>query len=188
MKNRCSWPGDNELMIAYHDNEWGVPEHDDQRLFEFLILDSAQAGLSWQTILNKRENYKAALDSFDAAKIAKYTDSDRARLMADVGIVRNKLKIDSHIRNAQVFLDIQNEFGSFGTYLWNFVDGEPIINSFERLEDLPAKTPLAEEISKDLKNRGMNFVGPTIIYAIMQSCGMVNDHIVSCFRYTEVQS
>jgi DNA-3-methyladenine glycosylase I len=183
----CTWPGEDALMRKYHDTEWGLPQHDDQILFEYLILDSAQAGLSWKTILHKRENYRKALDNFDPQRIARYNDVDRQRLLSNPGIIRNRLKIDSHIKNAQAFLAIQKEFGTFATYLWVFTDNHPITNHFTSTDQLPAKTPLAEQISKDLKKRGMSFVGPTSIYAFMQGCGMVNDHLVGCFRHSEVQ-
>lgn len=183
---RCSWPGSDTLMITYHDTEWGVPEHNDRKLFELLILDNAQAGLSWSTILRKRENYRKALHNFQPHIIATYSEADYARLLADAGIIRNKLKIRSHIRNAQVFLDIQKEYKTFDRYIWNFVKGKPIQNAWTDEKDIPAQTPLAEEISNDIKRRGMNFVGPTIIYAWMQSIGLVNDHIVSCFRHSEI--
>lgn len=175
-------------MITYHDTEWGLPQKDDQILFEYIILDTAQAGLSWKTILHKRENYRTALDNFDPTQIANYTDADRQRLLGNPGIIRNRLKIDSHIKNARTFLAIQKEFGSFATYLWAYVNHTPIINSFTGHDHIPAKTPLAEEISKDLKKRGMTFVGPTIVYAFMQGCGMVNDHLTTCFRHSQVQS
>jgi DNA-3-methyladenine glycosylase I len=185
---RCPWTGDNQLMITYHDTEWGSPQRDDRVLFEYIILDSAQAGLSWQTILNKRENYRAALHNFDPQKIAGYTDKDRQRLLNDPGIIRNHLKIDSHIKNAQAFLAIQKGYGSFADYLWAFVENKPLNNTFRSLDEIPAKTPLAEKISKDLKRHGMTFVGPTIIYAFMQGCGMVNDHLVDCFRHSQVRA
>lgn len=191
MQYRCAWAEStrknhtqNKLMHAYHDTEWGVPQHDDHILFEYLILDSAQAGLSWSTILNKRENYRIALDNFNAEKIAHYSDSKRAELLQNPGIIRNKLKIDSHIRNAQVFLNIQKEFGTFNTYLWNFVGEKQIVNAWGSQSEIPTQTPLSVEISKDLKSRGMNFVGPTIIYAFMQAAGLVNDHETKCFRYS----
>jgi len=184
---RCDWPTGDELMIEYHDKEWGVPLRNDRKLFEFLVLDAFQAGLSWRTILNKRKNFKKAFHGFDPKKISKYKEKDFKRLMNDAGIVRNRLKIRSTIQNAKVFLEIQKEFGSFSKYIWGFVNHEPIQNNFKKTSDLPAKTELSDEISKDLKNRGMNFVGSTIIYAFMQAAGMVNDHVVSCFRYKEVQ-
>ncbi len=187
-KNRCLWPGSDPLMLAYHDTEWGVPEHNDRKIFELLILDNAQAGLSWTTILKKRENYRKALDNFQPEKIALYSEAKYAQLMADSGIIRNKLKIKSHIRNAQVFLKIQKEFGNFDSYIWKFVEGKPITNHWTDQKMIPDKTPLAEEISSDIKRRGMNFVGSTIIYAWMQSIGLVNDHLVSCFRHSQIAS
>lgn len=185
---RCTWgvSGGDELMIEYHDKEWGVPVHEDRHLFEVLVLDGAQAGLSWRTILNKRENYRKAFDNFDVKKVSKYNSKKAQELMQNKGIVRNKLKIASAVRNAKVFMDIQKEFGSFDTYIWGFINGKPIKNKFKKISDLPAKTELSDEISKDLKNRGMNFVGSTIIYAIMQTIGIVNDHQTDCFRYNKV--
>lgn len=183
---RCSWCGDAPLYVAYHDNEWGVPVFDDRTLFEFLILEGAQAGLSWSTILNKRENYRRAFDDFDAEQVARYDGIKIAALLTDPGIVRNQLKIGSAVTNAQAFLKVREEWGSFSNYIWSFVDGRPIQNSWQVLSDIPAKTPLAETISKDLKNRGFRFVGPTIVYAHMQATGMVNDHLVDCFRYPEI--
>lgn len=185
---RCAWglEGGDTLMIEYHDKEWGVPVHDDRHLFEVLILDGAQAGLSWRTILNKRDNYRKAFDNFDVKKVAKYDAKKMERLMQDDGIVRNRLKIESAVRNAKVFIEIQKEFGSFDAYIWKFVDGKPIKNKYKSVSELPAKTELSDEISKDLKKRGMNFVGSTIIYAIMQTIGLVNDHQVDCFRYNKV--
>jgi len=171
------------LMMEYHDNEWGIPVHDDNHLFEVLVLDGAQAGLSWRTILNKRENYRKAFDKFDVKKVAKYDSKKIKELLQNAGIVRNKLKINSAIRNAKVFIEIQKEFGSFDAYIWGFVDGKPIKNARKSLSDVPSTTKLSDKISKDLKERGMNFVGSTIIYAIIQSIGMVNDHHVDCFRY-----
>jgi len=184
--NRCPWPGDNPLMIEYHDREWGVPLHDDRKLFEFLILEGAQAGLSWSTILNKRENYRKAFHGFDPAKVARYTARDVRRLLADAGIVRNRLKIEAAISNAQRFLDVRAEFGSFDAYIWRFVNGKPIKHRFKKLSDLPATTKESDALSKDLKQRGFKFVGSTIVYAHMQATGMVNDHLVTCFRYNEV--
>lgn len=178
---RCFWCNDDPLYQDYHDNEWGKVTKDDQSLFELLILEGAQAGLSWITILKRRDNYRKAFDGFDVQKVANYTDADRARLLADAGIIRNKLKINSAIKNANAFIAIQREFGSFSDYLWGHVNHQPIINHFKDKSDAPASTPLAEEISKDLKKRGMTFVGPVIIYAYMQSIGMVNDHTVDCF-------
>ena len=185
---RCEWCGTDPLYVAYHDEEWGVPTHDERMLFEMLILEGAQAGLSWLTILRKREGYRKAFDDFDAVKVAEYTDADRARLLADAGIVRNRLKIDSAIRNARAVLSIREEYGSLDSYLWRFVEGVPIQNRWESLHALPAKTELSDTISKELKKRGCNFVGSTIIYAYMQSIGMVNDHTVGCWRYNAVSS
>lgn len=184
-KTRCGW-AKNDLSIAYHDAEWGVPQHDDRRLFEFLILEGAQAGLSWDTILRKRENYLAAFDDFDAKKIAAYDEKKIADLMQNEGIVRNRLKIASTVQNAKSYLKIIDEFGSFDSYIWNFVGGKPIVNSRENLSEVPAKTEISDALSKDLRKRGFNFVGSTIVYAFMQACGLVNDHLVSCFRYQEV--
>jgi DNA-3-methyladenine glycosylase I len=183
--NRCDW-AKNDLAVAYHDAEWGVPQHDDRRLFEFLILEGAQAGLSWDTILRKRENYRAAFDNFDAAKIARYDASKCAELLNNEGIVRNRLKIASAVQNAQNFLQVKDEFGSFDSYIWQFVDGKPVVNSWENIGQVPAKTAHSDALSKDLKKRGFNFVGSTIMYAFMQACGLVNDHLVSCFRYREI--
>ena len=185
-ETRCGWAGTDPLYLTYHDTEWGVPVHDDRKLFEFLILEGAQAGLSWLTILRKRDGYRAAFDNFDPAKIAQYGEKEIARLLDDVGIVRNKLKVRSAVKNAQAFLDIQKEYGSFDAYSWAFVDGTPVINQFRTMSDIPASTPASEALSKDLKSRGFNFVGPTIIYAHMQASGMVNDHIVSCFRHEDL--
>ncbi|MBW8017785.1 MAG: DNA-3-methyladenine glycosylase I [Planctomycetes bacterium] len=185
MNNNCSWPGDNPLMIQYHDTEWGVPLHDDRKLFEFLLLDNAQAGLSWQTILNKRENYRKAFDNFDPNKIARYNKRKITSLLNDSGIVRNRLKVQSAITNAQIFLDIQDEYGSFNAFIWQFVNGSVIINKWKTLKDIPATSPESETMSKTLKKRGFKFVGSTICYAFMQSAGLVNDHLVSCFRYRQ---
>ncbi|HDY73408.1 MAG TPA: DNA-3-methyladenine glycosylase I [Candidatus Jorgensenbacteria bacterium] len=184
---RCWWLEESDtLMTEYHDNEWGIPLHDDRRLFEVLILDGAQAGLSWRTILNKRENYRKAFDDFDVKKVAAYGVKKTQALLHDKGIVRNKLKIASAVRNAKVFMDIQKEFGSFDVYIWKFVSGKPIQNKWKRMSDLPAHTELSDTISKDLKRRGMNFVGSTIIYAIMQTIGIVNDHREGCFKYNKL--
>ena len=182
-KTRCSWPGTDPLMLAYHDEEWGTPLHDDRLLFEFLILEGAQAGLSWRTILNKRENYRRAFDRFDVKKVARYDTRKKKQLLADAGIVRNRLKIESTIDNARAFLDVQDEFGSFDGYIWRFVDGKPIVNRFGALKEIPARTKESDAMSKDLKKRGFRFVGSTICYAFMQATGMVNDHTVDCFRY-----
>ena len=179
---RC-WSPSNELSILYHDREWGVPQHDDRVLFEFLILEGAQAGLSWDTILQKRENYRAALDGFDPKKIARYDRRKTQRLLRDEGIVRNRLKIASATRNAKAFLAVQKEFGSFDRYIWQFVGGKPRVNAWRLGEKLPARTTESDAMSKDLKKRGFNFVGSTICYAFMQATGMVNDHAVECFRY-----
>ena len=186
MKTRCEWAGSDLLYYDYHDHEWGVPEHNDQKLFEMLILEGAQAGLSWITILKKRENYHKAFDNFNAAKIIKYSESKIQELLNNKGIVRNKLKVKAAIQNARGFLEIQKESGTFDTYIWQFVGGNPRKNSFEQLKDLPAKTTESEAMSKDLLKHGFKFVGPTICYAFMQAVGMVNDHMVSCFRYNEV--
>jgi DNA-3-methyladenine glycosylase I len=186
-KTRCEWAGEEKLMREYHDKEWGVPVHDDRELFEFLILEGAQAGLSWATILKRRDGYRKAFAKFDVFKVAQFTDKDISNLIEDTGIIRNKLKINSAINNAKRFIEVQNEFNSFNNYVWSFVDHKPIQNNFNVLSDLPASTPLSEKISKDLKKRGFNFVGPTICYAYMQSIGMVNDHVVRCFRYNEIK-
>ena len=182
---RCSWP-QNELSIRYHDEEWGVPVHDDRALFEFLILEGAQAGLSWDTILRKRENYRAAFDGFDAGRIARYDARKVRKLLADPGIVRNRLKIAATILNARNFLAVQQERGSFDTYIWEFVGGAPKINRWRTLKQLPARTSESDAMSKDLQRRGFKFVGSTICYAFMQATGMVNDHAVDCFRYRQL--
>ena len=186
MKTRCEWAGSDPLYLDYHDKEWGIPEHNDQKLFEMLILEGAQAGLSWITILRKRENYRKAFDNFDPKKIAAYTKTKIQELLNNEGIVRNKLKVNAAVQNAGGFLEIQKEFSDFDTYIWQFIGGKPRTNSFKQLKDLPAKTPESETMSKDLLKRGFKFVGPTICYAFMQAVGMVNDHVVSCFRYDEV--
>ena len=181
-KTRCPWSGTtNELMIAYHDNEWGRPVHDDRTLFEFLILEGAQAGLSWSTVLNKRENYRKAFDNFDPAQVAMFDEKKVAELLQNEGIIRNKLKINSAINNAKHFLEIQQEFGSFDKYIWQFVDNKPIVNTITSMSDIQASTELSDKISKALKKRKFNFVGTTIIYAFMQAVGLVNDHLESCF-------
>lgn len=182
---RCDWAR-NELAIHYHDTEWGVPLHDDQRLFEFLILEGAQAGLSWDTVLAKRNNYRAAFDNFDAGKIARYDEAKCAELMQNAGIIRNRLKIASAVRNAKCFLEVVEKEGSFDKYIWSFVGGKPIINAWEHMKQVPASTPVSDAMCKDLKKRGFNFVGSTIMYAFMQATGMANDHLVSCFRYPKV--
>ncbi len=183
---RCDWCLATPLYREYHDREWGVPLHDDRGLFEFLILEGAQAGLSWSTILNKRENYRRAYDGFDVEKVARYGARSVGRLLKDAGIVRNRLKIEASITNARAFLEVQESFGSFDAYIWGFVDGKPIQNRWKSLSELPARTPLSDAISKDLKQRGFKFVGSTIVYAHMQATGMVNDHVVSCYRYRAV--
>lgn len=188
MKSRCRWCGDDPLYIAYHDKEWGVPVHDDQKLFEMIILEGAQAGLSWITILKKRENYRRAFGAFDPEVIANYSEEDLQRLLADSGIVRNRLKIESAIKNARGVLKIIDEFGTLDTYLWRYVEGIPQQNTWNSMAELPARTETSEVMSKDLKRRGFNFVGPTICYAFMQSVGMVNDHTVDCFRHAEVRN
>ena len=183
---RCDWAGTDELMVRYHDNEWGVPKHDDRRLFESLVLDGAQAGLSWSTILNKRENYRRAFDGFDPDIVAAYDDAKVAQLLADPGIVRNRQKIAAAIGNAKALGPVQAEFGSFAAYVWGFVDGTPIRNAWTSMDQVPAKTRESEAMSKDLRRQGFKFVGPTICYAFMQAEGLVNDHLVDCFRYDEV--
>jgi DNA-3-methyladenine glycosylase I len=183
--SRCKWAS-KDLAIVYHDKEWGVPSHDDRHLFEFLILEGAQAGLSWDTILRKRENYRAAFSQFNPQRIARYDQKKVGALMNDPGIIRNKLKIQSAISNAQAFLKIQKEVGSFDEYIWQFVDGKPRINSIRSMKQLPARTAQSDAMSKDLKKRGFNFVGSTICYAYMQAVGMVNDHMVTCFRYKQL--
>jgi len=185
---RCAWAGNDPLYIAYHDEEWGIPVHDDRRFFEMLCLEGAQAGLAWITILRKRENYRAAFDGFDVATVASYDDAKIAALLADPGIVRNRLKVNAFVRNARAFLAVQEEFGSFDAYIWQFVGGAPILNQWRSLGELPAQTPIAAAMSKDLKQRGFTFVGPTICYAFMQACGLVNDHVVDCFCYGMVAS
>lgn len=186
-KTRCTWaPAADALYIRYHDEEWGVPVHDDRLLFEFLILEGAQAGLSWRTILNKRDNYRKAFDNFDAEKIARYTPAKVAKLLGNEGIIRNRLKIASTIVNAQAFLKVRDEFGSFDAYQWQFVGGKPIVNHRKSTREIPAKTKESDAMSKDLIQRGFKFVGSTICYAHMQAVGMVNDHLVTCFRHKEL--
>jgi DNA-3-methyladenine glycosylase I len=182
---RCSWAS-NELSIPYHDKEWGVPAHDDRLLFEFLILEGAQAGLSWNTILQKRDNYRKAFDHFRPERVAKYDRKKTAALLRDPGIVRNRLKIGAAVVNAKAFLAVQKEFGSFDRYIWQFVGGKPLVNKWDGLKGVPARTSQSDAMSKDLKKRGFKFVGTTICYAFMQAVGMVNDHVVSCFRYRQV--
>jgi DNA-3-methyladenine glycosylase I len=184
--NRCPWCGDDPLYVKYHDTEWGVPVHDDKKLFEFLILEGMQAGLSWITILRKRENFRTAFDNFDARKIAAYKAPKLKKLMRDTGIIRNRLKIEAAVKNARAFLAVQKEFGSFAKYLWGFMGNKPLVNKLKTYKNAPAKTAISDAISKDMKKRGFSFVGSTIIYAHMQAMGMVNDHEVSCFRYKEL--
>ncbi|MEL6223433.1 MAG: DNA-3-methyladenine glycosylase I [Cyanobacteria bacterium J06627_8] len=188
MTTRCAWVKDQSIEIAYHDREWGVPLHEDQQLFEFLILEGAQAGLSWLTILNKRESYREAYERFDPAIVARFDDTKQAELLQNPGIVRNRLKVSASVINAQAFLKVQEEFGSFDEYVWRFVDGKPIQNEWRSLDELPAKTPISDALSKDLKKRGFKFVGSTICYAFMQATGMVNDHTIDCFRYSDVKA
>jgi DNA-3-methyladenine glycosylase I len=186
-KKRCTWPGTDPLYLAYHDGEWGVPVHDDRRLFEFLVLEGAQAGLSWITILRKRDAYRRAFDGFDPKRVARYDARKVARLLADEGIVRNRMKIESAIKNARAFLAVQEEHGSFDAYQWRFVDGRPLVNRWKTTREVPARTNESDAFSKDLKQRGFSFVGSTIIYAHMQAVGMVNDHLTTCFRHREVK-
>lgn len=185
-KRTCSWPGNSTLMNKYHDEEWGVPVHDDRKLFEFIVLDGFQAGLSWSTILNKRENFRKSFDNFEPEVIAEYTDGKIESLLQDAGIIRNKLKIRATVTNAKCFLDIQKEFGSFDKYIWQFTNGKTIINKCRTLNNIPVSTPESDAMSKELKKRGFKFVGTTICYAFMQASGMVNDHLVDCFRYKEI--
>jgi len=182
---RCPWPAD-DLMIRYHDTEWGVPVHDDRLLFEYLILEGAQAGLSWNTVLKKRENYRAAFDNFEAEKIVRYGDRKITALMNNAGIIRNRLKIHATIQNAKSFLKVREEFGSFDQYLWRFVDGKPLINRRQTMKEVPARTEISDAMSRDLLKRGFKFVGSTICYAHMQAVGMVNDHLMTCFRHKEL--
>ncbi len=182
---RCPWPT-TELYVAYHDEEWGVPVHDDQRLFEFLVLEGAQAGLSWETILRKREAYRRAFAGFDPARVAAFGPGDVERLLGDAGIVRNRRKVESAVANARAFLAVQREFGSFDNYVWRFVGGRPVRNAWRAMAEVPARTPESEAMSRDLRRRGFGFVGPTICYAFMQAVGMVNDHLVGCFRHREL--
>jgi DNA-3-methyladenine glycosylase I len=183
---RCKWANTSPLYQQYHDEEWGVPLHNDQTLFEFLILEGAQAGLSWETILNKRNGYREAFDQFDAEKISTYSESKIGILLQNPNIVRNRLKVRSAVLNAKLFLDVQKEFGSFDKYIWQFTSGKTIQNSFKKMSDLPANTPASDAMSTDLKKRGFKFIGTTICYAFMQATGMVNDHVISCYRYKEL--
>jgi DNA-3-methyladenine glycosylase I len=185
--NRCEWaPLDQPQYLAYHEEEWGVPVHDDTRLFEMLTLEGAQAGLSWSTILNKREGYRRAFAGFDAAKVARFSPAKIERLLTDRSIVRNRLKVESTVNNARAVLEVQDQLGSLDAYVWTFVEGESIVNGFRSLDELPAETDESRGMSKDMKRRGFRFVGPTVCYAFMQACGLVNDHVASCFRYREV--
>ncbi|WP_371806749.1 DNA-3-methyladenine glycosylase I [Candidatus Lokiarchaeum ossiferum] len=186
VKKRC-WGTKDDLMGKYHDNEWGIPLHDDNKLFELLILEGAQAGLSWSTILNKRENYRQAFDHFNYKKIAKYSQSKIEELLQNSGIIRNKLKVNAAVTNAKIFMKIQEEFGSFDKYIWSYVNGTPIQNNLKSFSEMPAKTELSEQISKDMKKKGFKFVGPTIIYSFMQAIGMVNDHLTYCYRHQELK-
>jgi len=186
MKQRCPWAGTDPLYVAYHDTEWGRPVHDDRKLFEFLILEGAQAGLSWLTILRKRENYREAFDHFDPRKVATYDARNVEELLRNPGIIRNRRKVEAAVGNARAFLAVQEEFGSFDRYIWRFVGGHPVRNAWRSVEEIPASTPESVAMSKDLKRRGFGFVGPTVCYAFMQAVGMVNDHTVECFRYREL--
>ena len=185
---RCGWANGSDLLQSYHDHEWGVEVHDDRTLFEFLVLEGAQAGLSWSTILRKREAYRKAFDNFDARKVSRYSEKTVARLLANPEIIRNRLKINAAITNARAFMQVQQEFGSFDRYIWQFVDGKPIRNAWKEMTDIPASTPASIAMSRDLKKRGFKFVGPTICYAFMQAVGMVNDHVVDCYRYRELRN
>jgi DNA-3-methyladenine glycosylase I len=188
-QTRCQWAtGGNALYLEYHDTEWGVPLHDDRALFEFLILEGAQAGLSWSTILNKREGYRRAFAGFDPQKVARFTPARIGKLLQDPGIVRNRLKVEAAVTNARAFLEVQDACGSFDAYIWRFVDGKPIQNAWKRMQQVPASTPVSDAISKDLKQRGFKFVGTTITYAHMQATGMVNDHTTDCFRWKQLQA
>ena len=180
---RCPWPGEDPLMIEYHDTEWGVPLHDDRKIYEFIVLESMQAGLSWATILRKRENFRAAFKDFDPRVVAEFSRGDLARLLEDPGIIRNRLKIEAAISNAQAFLAVQKEFGTFDKYMWQFVGGKPIRHRFRVISKIPSTSPESDRFSKDLKQRGFKFVGSTIVYSHMQATGMINDHLISCFRY-----
>ena len=182
--SRCPWPSNDPLMIAYHDNEWGVPLHDDRKLFEFMVLDCFQAGLSWRTVLHKRENFRKALDNFDFRKIAKYDQKKIDSLLQDSGIIRNNAKINGTIQNARCFLEVQKEFGTFDQYIWQFTNGQTVINKWQNLSEIPARSELSDQMSRELVKRGFKFVGSTICYAFIQAIGMVNDHLSSCFRHT----
>jgi len=184
---RCQWCESTELYTKYHDKEWGVPVHKDQKHFEFLVLESAQAGLSWITILNKRENYRKAYDNFDPKKVARYTEAKKAKLLADAGIVRNRLKIEASINNAKHFLEIQKEFGSFSNYIWSFTKNKPVVGKWKTIKEIPPRTELSDTISADLKKRGFKFLGSVIIYSHLQATGIINDHITDCYRYKEIK-
>ena len=186
MSDRCEWAGSDSLYVDYHDTEWGVPVHDDRLLFEFLVLESAQAGLSWFTTLKKREAYRAAYDGFDPALVSRYGEKKIESLLSNAGIVRNKLKVRSSVKNARCFLEVEKEFGSFDAYLWSWVDDKPLVGKWKTMKEIPAKTALSDGISKDLKARGFSFIGSTIIYAYLQAVGVVNDHVTTCFRYREL--
>ena len=185
---RCEWCESSEMYMEYHDKEWGVPVYDDQKHFEFLVLESAQAGLSWITILKKRENYRKAYDNFDPQKVARYTDAKKAKLLSDAGIVRNRLKVEASISNAKKFLEIQKEFGSFSNYIWSFTNGKPVVGKWKNLSEIPAKTELSDIISLNLKKRGFKFLGSIIIYSHLQATGIINDHLIDCFRYKEIKN
>jgi DNA-3-methyladenine glycosylase I len=185
---RCEWAGRSELEQSYHDHEWGVAVHDDRSLFEFLVLEGAQAGLSWSTILKKRKGYRKAFDHFDAMSVSRYSENNVSMLLANPGIIRNKLKINAAITNANAFLKVQKEFGSFDHYIWQFVNGKPLLNAWKSIVEIPSSTPVSDAMSRDLKKRGFKFVGTTICYAFMQAVGMVNDHVVDCFRYKEIRN
>jgi DNA-3-methyladenine glycosylase I len=186
MKRSCDWPGDDPLMIEYHDTEWGLPVHDDRKLFEFLVLDAAQAGLSWRTVLKKRENYRKAFRQFDPGKVARFKARDIERLLGDPGIIRNRLKVESAVANAKAMIEVQKEFGSFDRYIWGLTGGRIVKNKWKKLDQLPAESEESRAMSRDMKKRGFKFCGPVICYAFMQAAGMVNDHLVHCFRYREV--
>ena len=186
-KNSCSWPGNNSLMIAYHDKEWGVPLHEDTKIFEFLVLDAFQAGLSWSIVLKKREGFREAFDYFDYKKIARYKEDKIQQLLKDEGIIRNQLKIRATVNNAQCFLEVRKEFGTFDKYIWQFTGNKPIVNKWNQLNQLPAKSTESDAMSKDLQKKGFKFVGSTICYAFMQAAGMVNDHLVDCYRYKDLK-
>jgi len=184
---KCEWCTGSELYMEYHDTEWGVPVFDDRKHFEFLVLESAQAGLSWITILKKRENYRKAYDNFDPKKVARYTEAKKAKLMADAGIVRNRLKIEASISNAQKFLEIQKEYGSFSNYIWSFTNGKPVTGKWKKIEEIPARTELSDSVSSDLKKRGFKFLGSVIMYSHLQATGIINDHLTDCFKYKELK-